>query len=396
MVRSYPRNNFLDILRDPLAVTIMASIALHAAIGAYLLPIITKTQPEGKKAEPGTVKVVELTPNELQRIPQAPAPIPTPTPAPTVLPPVYQPSPPVAPSSPKFSTSIPISPVRTPPKQTPTNTPKGSKNLSTKIPAISPGVDFNPEVFATPSPKPSKSPSKPGKTSKAAPQPTVKPSIKPTQPATKPPTKTSASPKPTSTPEQPSDDDGGGQNPTATQPTTPPKTNQPPVATPSPTISGSPSPSSESSPPSSNPTGGQGTGFYGKYTQSAIARRLQYERENPGIKTYQPKIISQKYPDGVPCSNVKQPPFIVLMVAFGKVPQSQENNILGDSTAPSIDKPYVAGDNDTPTNKKLAAIAADAALYEANKSDQTRPEADKNKPVLYQYRVQFDPATCKN
>ena len=108
MVRSYPRNNFLDILRDPLVVTIMASIALHAAIGAYLLPIITKAQPEGIKADPGTVKVVELTPNELQRIPQAPEPIPTPTPQ--VLPPVYKPSTPVAPTAPKYSTSIPAFP----------------------------------------------------------------------------------------------------------------------------------------------------------------------------------------------------------------------------------------------------------------------------------------------
>ena len=84
------------------------------------------------------------------------------------------------------------------------------------------------------------------------------------------------------------------------------------------------------------------------------------------------------------------------MVAFDKVPENAENNILGESSAPSIDKPYVAGDRDTPENKKLAEIAATEALYDANKSDQNRLAADKGKRVLYQYRVQFDPESCKN
>jgi hypothetical protein len=88
------------------------------------------------------------------------------------------------------------------------------------------------------------------------------------------------------------------------------------------------------------------------------------------------------------------------MVAFGKLPDNpesaQENNILGTMTAPSIDRPYVAADNDTPANRKLSALAADTALTEANTADKNRPDADKGKPVLYQYRVQFDPASCKN
>ena len=84
------------------------------------------------------------------------------------------------------------------------------------------------------------------------------------------------------------------------------------------------------------------------------------------------------------------------MVAFDKVPENQENNILGESSAPSIDKPYIVGDRDTPENRKLGELAVDAALYDVNKADQNRPAADKGKRVLYQYRVQFDPATCKN
>lgn len=396
MVRSFPRNNFLDILRAPAWVTFLSSIALHALLGAYLLPLITKPQPEGKKAAPGTVKVLELTPNELQRIPRAPEPIPTPTPAQQTLPPVYQPSTPVAPKVPQiFSTSIPISPVRTPPKKSATKPAKATKSQPAKAQKPSKGVTFDPNIFApVPSPKPSKPPAKKGVTSKNSPKPIPKPSVKPTQIKTKPGKKKPVTVKPQPSVEQNTDDDGGDQNPPNTIPATPRRTSQrpaTPLATPS-----TPSKSSGGSESLPNSSSGGGNGVYGKYTQVANERLLKYVRENPGIKQYPPKLLSQKYPAGMPCTNVKQPPFIVLMVAFGKVPQGQNTDILGESTAPSIDKPYVAGDADTPTNKKLAAIAVDTALYEANKADRTREEADKGKSVLYQYRVQFDPATCKN
>ena len=86
------------------------------------------------------------------------------------------------------------------------------------------------------------------------------------------------------------------------------------------------------------------------------------------------------------------------MTAFGEVPENKENNPLGDSTAPSIDKTSIFADQDTPENRKLSEIAINAALYEANKADQKRVPADKGKKVLHQYRVEFDPpdpATCK-
>jgi hypothetical protein len=76
MYQSSPRKNFLDILIEPTSIAILGSIALHALLGASL-PFFTQLEKEIKKADPGTVKVVELTPNELQRIPQAP-PIPAP------------------------------------------------------------------------------------------------------------------------------------------------------------------------------------------------------------------------------------------------------------------------------------------------------------------------------
>jgi outer membrane biosynthesis protein TonB len=103
MYQSSTRKNFLDILLDPTAIAILGSIALHATIGATL-PFFTQPDKAGTNG-PTTVKVVELTPNELQRIPQAP-----PTPSPQVLPPVTQPttapsSQATPPSTPEFSTS---------------------------------------------------------------------------------------------------------------------------------------------------------------------------------------------------------------------------------------------------------------------------------------------------
>jgi hypothetical protein len=391
------RNNFLDILFDANAIAILISIGLHAAIGAYVLPLFNQSPPPEQKNKPSTVKVVELTPSESQRIPQAPKPIATPTPSQQVLPPVYRPTTPVAPTTPKISTApktIPVSPVRTPAKgaNTTTTPPKGPKSQQAIRQPQPPAPSFDDDPPVKPTPKPSEPPKQ--NISKAAPQPPIKPIEKPIEPVKK----TPAPVKPQ--PSLPTDSDGEDNPPPDTQSDSPQTANQPSTA---PQSSGAPNPSPKSQPstqPSSNSGSDEGDGFYGKYTQAANDRLAKYIIENPGIKPYSPKSLSRKYPPGAPCSKVKQPPFIVLMVAFGAVPEtpenSQESNILGTITPPIIDRPYVAGDNDTPDNKKLAALAADTALTEANTADRERPEADKNKPVLYQYRVQFDPASCRD
>ncbi len=390
------RNNFLDILLDSKAIAILISIGLHAASGVYVLPLINQSPPPEQKTKPSTVKVVELTPNESQRIPQAPKPIATPTPSQQVLPPVYRPTTPVAPTTPKISTApktIPASSVRTPVKgaNTATTPPKGPKSQQAIRQPQPAAPSFDADSPVKPTPKPSEPPKQ--NISKVAPQPPIKPIEKPIEPAKKTPAPIKSQPLP------PTDSDGE-ENPPDSQPDTSQQANSPP-STPQP--SGSPTQSSGSQPatePSSNSGSDEGDGFYGKYTQAANDRLAKYIIENPGIKPYKPKLLSRKYPPGAPCSKVKQPPFIVLMVAFGAVPEtpenSQENNVLGTITPPIIDRPYVAGDNDTPDNKKLAALAADTALTEANTADRDRPDADKKKPVLYQYRVQFDPASCNN
>ncbi len=385
MYQSSTRNNFLDIFLDPTTIAILGSIALHALIAASF-PFFTQPEKPGKKADPGTVKVVELTPNELQRIPQAPQPV-----IPQTLPPVYQPTTPIPPRTPQLSTNpqtIPSSPVRTPSKGQ-VKPQRGTKEQRATAQAQPSPPLFDPNITFRPTPTPSKPPAKLGNTTKPSPQPSQTP-LKPASP--KPP---AASPQPQPTP---GTDNDGEQS--QAQPSNPAKTGQQPTATPQPSGTSTPSPGSQPSPQPSGTTGGgsEGTGVYGKYTQAANDKLRQYLTKYPDLKTYPPKLLSQKYPPGVPCSKVKQPPFIVLMVAFGKIPPGQDSNILGSDTAPLLEneKPFISGDPITLANKKLLELLTDAGFNDATTADKNRPEPDKGKPVLYQYRVQFDPETCKN
>jgi hypothetical protein len=392
MDRSSTRNNFLDILADSNAVAMLLSIALHASLGAYILPLVSRSQPEGKKAAPLTVKVVELTPGELQRIPQVPIPAPTPR---QVLPPVYQPSIPVAPTTPKIATSIPASPIRTTPKGASTKPPKGPQTQQSK-PLTQPSPPtFNPDISLDSTPQPIESPAPKKKTtSTATPQPAIKPTPKPVKPAAKTPT----SPKPQSEP--PTDSDGE-DNPPNRQPTS-----QFPTPTPNPSGSPNSNPATQPTPQpkpqpsgSGNPGNGGGGKFYGNSSQKANAQLQEYITKYPNLKLYPPKTISKAYPDGVPCSKVKQAPFIAMMAVFGKTPEKQDPNvtdITGENNANS-DAVSIFADEDNPTNNKLSIqLAKSIAADEVFEAEKKRPEADKGKPVLYQYRVEFDPKSCKN
>ena len=385
MYQSSPRKNFLDFLIEPTSIAILGSIALHAIIGASL-PFFTQLEKEIKKADPGTVKVVQLTPNELQRIPQAP-PIPAPQIAtpPPVVPNPQAATPPISPNSP----TIPFSPIRIPLEKLNPKPSKGKKEQQA-IPQKQPIAPiFDPNITFNPTPKPTKSSNK--KTTTTKPTPIPKPAPIPIK---KKPKVAIVNPIPTVD----SDDDGGNLQPT-TPATTPSNQVQKPVnIPPTGTATNSTRPAGQSG---TSPTGTPGSDsnsfppVYGKYAAAATERIQQYLKAYPDIKLYTPVTLRQSYPVGLPCSSVPQTPFIVLMTAFDKVPENNDSNPLGESTAPSIDKPYVAADKDTPENRKLAELAVNTALYEANKADQNRPAADKGKKVLYQYRVQFDPTTCK-
>lgn len=397
MAQTFPRNHFLEILRDPLAMTILSSIALHALLGAYLLPFITRPQPEGKKTEPNTVKVVELTPSELQRIPNTPVPLPTPRATQPTLPPVYQPSQPVAPKAPKVAPTpvIPTTPVRTPTPKAPT----AAKSRSTPSPST--GGIFDPSAFPTNpfdpvlTPQPTKPPAKKGVTVKPKPKPKPKltPSIdpasrKPTPPAKK----SSATPKPTIPVASSTDDDGGEQGSAIVQPTRTPKPNQQ-SGSPATTPAASPNPSSTPNQPSNS--AGAEIGSQLKYIQAANARINKYKQDHPGIVEKQLS-LKLKYPPNSQCnSKITQLPLFIFLIAFDKVPKNQNRDVLGESTAPSMDEISVFGSQNSPENKKLAKFATEAALYEANKVDQTRAEIDKDKPVLYKYQINFDSTSCQ-
>jgi hypothetical protein len=370
MDRSATRNNFLDILLDPAAFAILTSLAVHATFGAYLLPIFTKSKPE-PKAEPVAVKVVELTPSELQRIPQVPEPL-APTPTPQILPPANR-STATIPTTPSIATSpqtIPTSPVRTTPTPTTSKPPKGKKSQN-PIPQTQPSPpNFNPDISFKPNPTPVKSPdpnNRPNST-KPNPQPKVTSTLKPKR-----------------TPSTPGlDDDGGERSP---QPATT-KPIQQPSLTPKP--SGLPNPSPE-------PTGGNtsGTGLYGSYTQAAAVQLQKYEQKYPNLKKYPPQTLKRKYPPGIKCSKVKPSPFIVLMVVFGPTIETPDSDIVGSSGGTPNDIKVFKDETNTETTKLGNEVAIDAAVTEANTADINRPAADKGIPVLHQYRVEFDPASCK-
>ncbi len=376
MYQSPTRNNFLDILLDPTAIAILGSIVLHAIFAASLPFLIQPAKP-GKQAEPGTVKVLELTPSELQRIPQAPTPVIQPT-----LPPVYQPSTPIPPRTPQITTTpqtIPSSPVRTPAKETvpspavkPPAVVKGQK--ATPQPQPAPPL-FDPNISFQSTPKPSQAPKNQPKTNQPSPQSTIPP----------------ASPQPQPTPG--TDNDGGQQ----TQPqssTTPANSNPQPTTSPQPNGSPNPSPSAQSSNRSDGSKSGEG------YVNAALAKELEYRQKYPDIKIYDPKDLTQSYPldpagkPTIPCPKTAQAPVVVYMVAFDRVPDNQNSNVLGNITPDLLDAAAFAN-GDTPENRQLIVIAKEAAIFAANEADRDRPVGDRGKQVLYRYRVQFDPKTCK-
>jgi hypothetical protein len=378
MYQSSARKNFLDLLLEPTAIAILASLALHTIVGAGL-PFFTKPEPEDKKAGPTTVKVVELTPNELQRIPQA-APVPTPQ---TVAPRPVAPSRPAPPRTSQFSTApqtIPFSPLR-PTDGTIFKPPVTKPKVVPQKKPVDPIFDPN-AIFETPI-KPQQPKIQKGVTPK--PLPKVSPPVTTPPIARKP--KKVVTPPNTET-----DDDGGDQPPTNASPATNPnrQAQQPPTGT-------TPGPATPTKPSNSQPTrpSGEetsGNGFYGRYTQAAIKRLIKYQQDIPGLVVYQKGVLKVDYPAKLACSKVKQSPYIVYMVAFDKVAEISPNDITGESLTQTVDKSTIFGDRG---NEELFKYAAFKATEAATTADQSRLAADKGKRVLYQYRVEFDPASCK-
>jgi hypothetical protein len=372
MYQSSARKNFLDTLSDPTAIAILGSIALHALIGSTF-PFFTQPEKTGKKDAPTTVKVVELTPSEQQRIPQA-RPQPKPASAPVPKPIATNRPTATLPRAPQFSTSpqaIPFSPIRKP------ATTKTAKQKTPQQP-VTPPV-FDPNIFTEPTPKPSQTP----KGTKPKPV-TVKPA--PTKPQSQP-----KKPKVAATPSPdldiPMDWSGDGQEPG--KPITTPQA-QKPSTTPTPSATPTPGTTPQPITPSSGSSTGNGPGYAG----AANAKEIEYLNKYPGIKVYPPTDLKQPYPTAMACPKTKQLPIIVYMAVFDKWPENQNSDIMGVSTPDSLDASTFASEA-TPQNEQLSKVAKNAAIFAANKQDQNRSLEDKGKRVLYRYRVQFDPSTCK-
>jgi hypothetical protein len=405
MSQSSTRNKFSDILLDPTTIGIVGSIAVHAVLGANLA-LFTPSAKEIKKPEPGTVKVVELTPDELQRIPQAPQAATVPNPS-QIVPPIYQPSTPVPPvfdpAPPQIVTAAPplFAPAQTvplppkfgtkPPKALPkapvvitsakqkviTKPPAGKKDQKAIAIAEPPPPEIRPDNFK-PTPEATPTPTKPEVVKKPAPSPTQSP-------------KRATSSKPSPITPRPYDGEYDGDIQRGAEPSTPIIVGQNPTGKPTVTPpQASPAPSPQPTPEGSSD--GNSGSYAGKYAPDVSTKLQEYITKYPGIKIYRapPKPILKPYPPGVACSKSKQSPFIVLIIPFSKVVEGNDSDVLGTTGSEPLDVSTFGNDNE-----ELSILAKKFGIEAIKEAEKNRPPADKDKQVLYQTRVQFDPTSCK-
>ncbi len=129
-----------------------------------------------------------------------------------------------------------------------------------------------------------------------------------------------------------------------------------------------------------------------KSSIEATAKLMELGRKYPNLKIYPAKLLKSKYPTGTICSTLQQTRFIVYVV-FDKLPNNEEAGILGENNLALNGVTFT--DKDTSESRELTKIAFARSADDAITADRNRPATDKDKPVLYQYRVEFDPATCK-
>jgi hypothetical protein len=132
-------------------------------------------------------------------------------------------------------------------------------------------------------------------------------------------------------------------------------------------------------------------------TNHLVVEKLnQYLSEYPDLKLYLPKLLSQTYPPGITCSKFQHPPFIVLILAF-PIPSNSRNLRRGYGISPFRDDDRSASNSNISrlAHQTLLSTAISAGFSEVDKADEDRPSIDKNRLVLYRYRVQFEPKTGK-
>ena len=127
------------------------------------------------------------------------------------------------------------------------------------------------------------------------------------------------------------------------------------------------------------------------YQQLAADRVKKYLADYPGVKVYPLQLLSIDRPPAMPCYPGKQPGYI-LLVFIGKISGDSTIGILGDET--NISEGSIFGNVNTLKQPGLAKIV-NITTAKIITADRNRPVLDLNSQVLYQYRLQFNPAICQ-
>jgi hypothetical protein len=332
MDRLAARKSPLDFLIEPMTVAVVGSIAIHALVAGNLSLFLRPDRTEDKK-QPGTVKILQLTPTEADRLPQTEPPTAA-TPAPQIVPPVYKPSTPTPPvqntapaprnptpnttttppdtiTAPSFGGNVPVPPPFKPAQPTVrTSTPKPSVRPATKPQVIKPQAT-KPQA-TKPAPSSSPEPLRPTKTPpsvtdpsggldapspspiaiKPAPTPTTaqgKPTPQPTPSPIQSSPPRQPSPQPTPTISSPSNDNldlPGNDNPNSGNPN--PTRSTEPSRTPAPT---KPAATPSSAPPGGGTAAGGGTNSKPTDYEKLINSRIsELQKQYPSIVVKRPPI----------------------------------------------------------------------------------------------------------
>jgi hypothetical protein len=132
-----------------------------------------------------------------------------------------------------------------------------------------------------------------------------------------------------------------------------------------------------------------------RHIRKALDKIIDYLEKYPNLKFYPAKTLIKEYPTGTSCPKIKQPPFFILLLAVGKVAEGDSNYMLGSAFGSAPDRTSIDKNSGASIERTLLQIATSSGLTEAIETDTKRPTADKRRPTLYQYRVEFDPKSCK-
>jgi hypothetical protein len=399
------RKNLVDILLEPNSIALLGSIALHAIIAANLSLLIQPEKP-GKKIDLGSVKVVELKPDEVQRIPQAPKSALQPIPNrlfPDITPPVEPPTSPTIPAPAPTSRNpiavnprtVPSAPIRTTPSINPRSTARTIPQPQPAAPTFSRNPfggksPKQPEQKLPPSPKPivpSPLNSNPtDNTPTPTPVPTRSPQPQPT---------TTRSPQP-----QPTTSPGTGNNKN-TVPGTPnpnPPANKLPGSPPTGDTPTLPSPINP------NPPVGGETPSRGRATipitegKSYAEVKKELESKYPGIEFLPLERTTDVYPKGTIC-NRDTPQRITVVFVMNPPIIGETNDIVNPDGKPNLTpilkEISLAGNFKGSTGEELKNKAKERFLSKVNEKDSQRPPDKYKKIVAYPFEINYDRNSCQ-